>query len=99
MSDILNAIKNDHRAMTVAELMDQLATLPLDAIVGFESDYGDYTHTRQFLMIGTVRALDPNTEEIAPTSCSDSGFRIRDIREGESPDDVVRGVSFVVLTQ
>lgn len=74
-------------AITAGRLIDRLKDFPEDAIVGFQSDYGDYTHTQQFLYITeeNIRELEPSEEEIVfNNGYSKSGLAIR---EKDEPDE------------
>ena len=87
--------------MTVADLIQELQGMPQDAYVGFQADYGDYTHTQQFLPIGTVRNADDDNQTLYPTAYTGSGLAIHEADEGDvedaptgepGPDDVVKVV-------
>lgn len=71
-------------AMTVDQLIDELKTMPRDAVVGFISEYGDRSRTQQFLTVMEVREAD-NTEYVAETAYSNSGLRLV---KADDPDDV-----------
>lgn len=76
-------------AITVRELIDRLKDFPKDAIVGFADDYGDYTHTQQFLTFTEeeIRELEPTEEEIVfNDGYSKSGLAIRDKEEPDEDD-------------
>jgi hypothetical protein len=65
-----------NRAMTVADLMQELESLPPDAKVVFTCDYGDICHTQQALPVTEVRELDPSCESIADSGYSRSGLEL-----------------------
>lgn len=75
------------RAMTVESLIEELKQFPKEAIVGFQSNYGDYHRTQQFLTVIEVRELDPDTERIANTAYSHSGLSIEEKRERDEPSE------------
>lgn len=45
------------KSLTVRELIDELETMPEDAVVVLTSDYGDHCHTEQALRIDSVEEL------------------------------------------
>lgn len=73
--------------MTVADLMGKLSGMDPEASVVFESDYGDYTHTRQLTTVGEVVAFDPAEEQLYETAYSDSEVAIRDRDQDEDDDE------------
>jgi hypothetical protein len=74
------------RALTVAELIDELEQLEPAAMVVFETCYGDITNTRQLLAVQVAEQFDPASEYIYSTTYSNSGVAVRD-REEEGDED------------
>jgi hypothetical protein len=72
------------RAMTVGDLLDYLSDLDRDLPVGFACDYGDYTHTTQFLLVEEARTLADDASYLGTTAYSQSGLCVR---EPDEEDD------------
>ena len=75
------------RGMTVAQLIDALEDMPVDAIVVFGSDYGDICHTEQALVVNRVEELDNETERLETSAYSHSGIAIEPIVDATETDD------------
>ena len=70
------------RAMTVADLIDELGTLPPEAKVFFTCDYGDHCHTIQAL---PIKSIDEHTAKtLSESAYSQSGI---EFREGSDDDE------------
>ena len=70
------------RAMTVADLIEELRSLPKDAKVFFTCDYGDHCHTIQAL---PVKSIDEHTAKtLSESAYSQSGIEFND---GNDDDD------------
>lgn len=74
------------RNKTVAQLIEELQNLPQDAIVVFQSDYGDYTHTQQALPIKDVDLI-PASALYPNDGYSRSGVAIRDDQDDEDREE------------
>lgn len=90
-------IATDHRlfqnAMTVEEMIDELSHMDPEAVVVFESDYGDICHTRQALMVESVSELPEDQILCRNDGYSRSGVEImsldeEDEEEGEEDEGV-----------
>ncbi len=71
--------------MTVADLISELEGLDPEALVGFQSDYGDYTHTQQFLPVGNVEEMAGEVLYHQP-GYSRSDLAIREEDEDDTSD-------------
>lgn len=78
------------RALTVAQLIEELQQYPEEALVVFASDYGDHCHTTQALLVTSVEQTYSTC--IYDTAYSDSGLAIRedsDSEDGEEDEEKV----------
>ena len=67
---------NEIESLTVQELIEELQTMPADAHVVFESDYGDICHTQQALPVMDVAELIDGMERLEKSAYSRSGVAI-----------------------
>lgn len=67
--------------LTAEQLIEKLKTLPKNTLVGLTCDYGDYTHTIQFLPVTRVHVLED--EKIGTSAYSRSGLCVRELEEYE----------------
>lgn len=74
------------RNMTVADLIEQLQQMPQEAFVGFQSCYGDYHRTQQFLPVQDVSELDEQEYTIQVTAYSKSGLCISEIDQDDDEE-------------
>lgn len=93
------------RAMTVADLIEQLQDCDQDALVVFTCDYGDYSHTDQALPVAEVEDQSYGYQ-LATSAYSQSGLELieddgsdeGDEEEGDGPDpEEVEQPKLVVL--
>lgn len=90
MSDAVQIRRVLESAMTVAELIEELESLPGNCRVVFACDYGDHSHTQQLLPVETADEYDPDVEAIEETGYSRSGLEVLEREEGGGqPFDVV----------
>lgn len=71
-------------AMTVAQLMEQLESLPPDAAVVFTCNYGDYHRTQQALTVTTVDEY--SSSDFHETAYSQSGIAMNKTDQGDDED-------------
>jgi hypothetical protein len=74
------------RALTVAELRDELEDQPDDALVLFVCNYGDIGNTQQVLPVTLAEAMYEDQEKIVTTPYSQSGIAVEPTREDEQFD-------------
>lgn len=65
------------QGLSVQDLIEELQTMPPDAIVIFSCDYGDYIHTQQALPIESVEERQ-DYEMIQDSGYSQSGFSLEE---------------------
>ena len=88
-------------ALTVQDLVDELKRCDPAALVAFESDYGDRSHTRQLSAVSNVDELDPLETTVYATAYSASGLAVRDADGDEDErgsDDPTDDLVVVVLS-
>jgi hypothetical protein len=74
------------RALTVAELIEALQDFSPDARVVFESDYGDYGHSMQALLVKRIDEVE--YRDFAKSRYSASGLVITEGLEDEDDGEV-----------
>lgn len=87
---ILTATKARARlgnAMTVADLIDELSHMDPAALVVFQSDYGDYTHTQQVTPVGNADEYDPDVQRLYDSAYSNSEVAVKDLDEDDEDED------------
>jgi hypothetical protein len=81
------------RGMTVAQLIEALQDMPEDAVVVFDSDYGDICHTEQALLVSRVEELDNETERLETSAYSHSGIAVKPIVDATEADGAEASVA------
>ncbi len=70
------------RALTVRDLIAELEACDQDAVVVFQSDYGDYSHTQQALLVERVDEMTESCQRIETSAYSHSGLAICEDEDG-----------------
>ncbi len=73
--------------MTVKELIEELQDMPENMEVYATSDYGDYIHTQQLIMLGNPQILTPYK-----TAYSETGLAINIDDDNDKNDDEIKVV-------
>ena len=75
------------RGMTVGQLIEELKQYDKDAVVVYQSCYGDHTRTQQALLVEEVADAEDEMVEVETTAYSHSGLCLRDRSEEDEESD------------
>ena len=76
--ELNETVKKLQRGMTVRDLIAELQNYDEDAVVVFQSNYGDYHRTQQALTVTEVVSAEDEQMTVAPTAYSQSGLCLRE---------------------
>ena len=83
--ELNETVKKLQRGMIVRDLIAELQNYDEDAVVVFQSNYGDYHRTQQALTVTEVISAEDEQMTVAPTAYSQSGLCLREA-DGEDEE-------------